>query len=113
MERFATQHTCFVSGSVTIVIFLSFKMQMSGGCGNWNPYAPVAFCAETWSFQISIVQDASGGGGGGGPPKNKQKFSSPTPEFFVFFGPPPPRRPPFLEPHLKAMPSVLDPKDLL
>ena len=89
MERFATQHTCFVSGLVTIVIFLSFNMQTSGGCGNWNPHTPMALCAETCFFQISIVQEASGRGGGGGAKKKMKNSLASTPDFFFFFAPPP------------------------
>ena len=50
-----------------------------------KPHAPMAFCAETCSFQISIVQEASGGG--------KKKIWPPHQIFFVFFGAPPPPGP--------------------
>ena len=50
---------------------------------------------------------------GGGSPKTK-KFSGLHTRIVCFLAQPPPScRPPFLEPHLKAMPSVLDPQDLL
>ena len=116
MERFAAQHTCFVSGSVTIVIFPSFKMKID----EWavreleSPHANGILCRDLLFPGIHSPGGLGRRGGGGA---KKKKFSGLHTRscFFVFWPPPPPPacRPPFLEPHLKAMPFVLNPQDLL
>ena len=47
----------------------------------------MAFCYETCSFQVSIVQEASGGGGGVGGANKKQNSLASTRIFFVFGAP--------------------------
>ena len=91
MERFAAQHTCFVSGSVTIVIFPSFKMKID----EWavreleSPHANGILCRDL--LFPGIHSPGGLGRRGGGAPK-KKKFSGLHTRscFFVFWPPPPP-----------------------
>ena len=73
-----------------------------------SPRANGTLCRDLLFPDIHSPGSLWPGGVGG------QKTKDLHTRIFFFWRPPPPAcRPPFLEPHLKAMPSVLDPQDLL